>query len=332
MAEMLLAVDVGGTKCELALFPARGDDYQPIARKRFPSEQYGRLEDIIASYLQETSAEPSFASIGVAGVVSGGRGEVTNLPWVIDKDVIRAEFGFERVEMINDLTSVCASLSLLGPEDVMEIQAGEQRVGEVIGVVAPGTGLGEGYLVHREGLFYPRGCEGGHADFAPTDELQGELLTWMRNRENPVSFESLIAGPGVPNIYDFFHLCKGQQQSDHVREELTAADDRTPVIFNNAFGDRACPLCRRVVDLFLEILGSEAGNLALKLYARGGIYLGGGILPRIADQASFSGFLKAFRDKGKMAELMPSFSIRLILRKDAALIGVARYGREMLGR
>ncbi|WP_419175970.1 glucokinase [Desulfosediminicola sp.] len=326
---MLLAVDIGGTKCELALFPS-GSSLTPVARKRFASADYPDLEEIVAEFLSETGEKPTHACVGVAGVVSDGCGRVTNLPWIVREETVQQRFGFQAVQLINDLTSVCASLPILEGADLMEIQAGQPQAGQLIGVVAPGTGLGEGLLVQKDGLFFPRGCEGGHADFAPVDELQTELMKWMLGRRQRVSYESLIAGPGIPNLYDFLHEQQGIPELAEVRQEFDSTTDRTPVIFHHAFSEHPCLLCRQTIDLFLEILGAEAGNLALKLYARGGIYIGGGIVPRIADKVSFDGFRQAFQAKGKMAELMEKFPVQLILRKDAALLGVAKYGREIM--
>ncbi|WP_136805894.1 glucokinase [Desulfosediminicola flagellatus] len=332
MRATLLAVDVGGTKCELALFDATSTSYQSIARKRYPSGNYERLEDIIHEFLQEFSATPSYSCMGIAGVVSGGVARVTNLPWVIDEQSVAREFHLSGLHLINDLTAVCASLSLLTGDELFEIQRGDVQQGQLIGVVAPGTGLGEGVLVQGENFFFPRGSEGGHTDFGPVDEEQTELLKWMLRRRERVSYESLIAGPGIPNLYDFYREQIGMAEMEHVRDQMSRAADRTPIIFDNAFGDNPCPLCGKVVDLFLNILGAEAGNLALKLYARGGIYIGGGIVPRIADRVSFDGFLANFLAKGKMAQLMTTIPVNLIRKKDAALIGAARYGLEMLAR
>jgi glucokinase len=326
----LLAVDVGGTKCELAIFPAQGDSYEPIARSRYRSADYERLEDIIALFLKETGESPERSCMGIAGVVSAGVASVTNLPWVIEEEHVKREFHFKAVRFINDLTAVCASISLLKQDELLEIQHGEVQRGQLIGVIAPGTGLGEGVLVQNGDFFFPRGSEGGHTDFGPVGEEQVELLRWMRGRRERVSYESLIAGPGIPNIYDFYHQHMGIAETAHVHERMAAGEDRTAVIFENALSDFHCPLCRRVVDLFLQILGAEAGNLALKLYARGGVYIGGGIVPRIADKISFDGFLANFQAKGQMTKLMQTIPVHLILKKDAALIGVARCAREML--
>lgn len=329
LTETLLAVDVGGTKCELALFAGAEHNFQPLIRQRYQSADYERLEDIISTFLLETGASPAYASMGIAGVVSDGVASVTNLPWVIREDAVQHDFTLKGVRFINDLTAVCASIPLLRGDDLLEIQLGEVQVDQLIGVVAPGTGLGEGVLVQGDKYFFPRGSEGGHTDFGPVGEEQTELLRWMLNRRKRVSYESLIAGPGIPNIYDFFNEHIGIAELEHVSLLMQAAKDRTPVIFDNAFGETPSPLCRRVVDIFLEILGAEAGNLALKLYARGGIYIGGGIVPRIADKVSFDGFRASFTAKGKMERLMETIPVKLIQKKDAALIGAARYGLEV---
>ncbi len=329
MTETLLAVDVGGTKCELALFACEKHHFQPIVRHRYQSADYERLEDVITDFFVETDASPAYASMGIAGVVSDGVASVTNLPWVIKDDVLRHQFSLKGVGLINDLTAVCASISLLKGDELLEIQHGEVQPGQLIGVVAPGTGLGEGVLVQGKDFFFPRGSEGGHTDFGPVGEEQAELLRWMLNRRERVSYESLIAGPGIPNLYDFFHEYIGVSELPHVSQLLQVASDRTPIIFDNAFGEKSSPLCRRVVDLFLEILGAEAGNLALKLYARGGVFIGGGIVPRIAEKVSFDGFRSSFQAKGKMEKLMKTIPVKLIRKKDAALIGAARYGIEL---
>lgn len=332
VTQTLLAVDVGGTKCELAVFPLGGSGYSPLVRTRYICADFPCLEDIICRFLDETGARPHWASLGVAGVVSGGVGTVTNLPWVIREDRLAREYGLLGVRLINDMTAVCASLPLLAGDDLQEIQAGEPQPGQLIGVVAPGTGLGEGVLVQHDGVFFPRGSEGGHTDFGPVGEEQVELLRWAVTRLGRVCYEDLIAGPGIPNLYDFCHQRLGMTELPAVASQLAAVSDRTPVIFSNAFGPGASSLCRKVVDLFLDILGAEAGNLALKLYARGGIFIGGGIVPRIADQVDFSSFLNHFRAKSKMERLMETIPVHLIRRNDAALLGAARYGREIFSR
>lgn len=327
----LLAADIGGTKCELAVFDMGDPSYQALAGCRYASRDYGGIGEIIALFLEETGYRPELACLGVAGVTAKETATVTNLPWTIDTRLLTQEFAFQRIALLNDMTAVCASIALLQEEDLVEVQRGDEKAGEMIAVIAPGTGLGEGLLFKSDQMFFPRGCEGGHADFAPVNAEQVELLRWMMGkRGGPVTYEDLIAGPGIPFLYDFLHQSGKIAESESVRRMIAKADDRTPLIVGGALGPAPCPLCRRTVELFLAILGSEAGNLALKLYAKGGVYIGGGIMPRLAGQISFAGFLESFLRKGKMERLMATIPVRLITRKDAGLLGVARYGRTML--
>lgn len=322
----LLAVDVGGTKCELALYPFADELTAPIVQRRFPCHDFPGLEEIVSRFLDECGEHPSWASIDLAGVVSGDVGTVTNLPWKIESSALTERFGFSGVLLMNDMTALCASLPSLAGDDLLELQAGVAENAQAMAVVAPGTGLGEGMLIHTEHVFLPRGAEGGHSDFAPVGEEQLALLSWMLKHERRVSYEQLISGTGLPNVYDFCREYLRLGELEEIEAQMGTATDRTPLIFNGAFATPHSPACRRTVELFLEILGAEAGNVALKLYARGGLFIGGGILPRIADKADFSGFLTRFSDKGKMAGLLSTIPIHLILRSDAPLLGAAAYG------
>ena len=335
----LFAADIGGTKSELAIYQLTGSDGTSLLQKRYTNAEFTGIEEIIEHFLAEFDQVPQVACLAVAGVVGGGKAKLTNLPWDVDCRLLEKRFGFQRALLINDLTAVCSSLGMLKAADLLQIQAGCDVGGEVRGVVAPGTGLGEGFLVEFDEQVFVRGSEGGHTDFAPVDEEQLALLSWMQKKRQPVSYEMLIAGPGLANLYDFckeYHLIP---ESAWIVEALNKTKDRIPVIVGggtgtmSAKGDTPCPLCRRVIELFLSILGSEAGNLALKLYARGGMYLGGGILPRLLGHVSFDGFLKSFRAKGQMSGFMQDIPVYLILRKDAALIGAACFARlEMIKR
>ena len=329
----LLAVDIGGTKCELAVFSMADPDYVPLASRRYPSRDFGGIEEVIGLFLQETHLKPEYACLDVAGVTGQEVATVTNLPWLIDARRLTKEFGFRDTVLLNDMTAVCASIALLGKGDLLELQRGEEQDGQMIAVIAPGTGLGQGFLLQSESLFFPRGSEGGHADFAPVDEQQIELLSWMKRKsQGPVSYEDLIAGPGIPSLYDFLRETGLTPESEDIRAALEGARDRTPVIINGALGSSPCPLCRATVELFLAILGSEAGNLALKLYAKGGLFIGGGIMPRLVGQVSFAGFLENFLRKGKMEKLMATIPVHLILNKQAALLGAARFGMVAFSR
>jgi len=329
----LFAADIGGTKSELAIFSLIGADNRSVVQKRYANAQFAGIEEIIEQFLAEVDHIPQFACLAVAGVVADERARLTNLPWTIDCRHLEKRFGFHRAVLINDLTAVCSSIALLESADLMKIQAGSGQGGEVRGVVAPGTGLGEGLLVEFCGRLFARGSEGGHTDFAPVDAEQIALLGWMRQKIQPVSYETLIAGPGLAHLYDFCKEYHHLLESPWIGAAMAEEADRIPIIVAGAvgkIGSSPCPLCRRVVDLFLSILGSEAGNLALKLYAMGGIYLGGGILPRLVGSFTFDRFLKSFHAKGQMSNLMRDIPVYLILRKDAALIGAAGFARQEL--
>ncbi len=327
----LFAADIGGTKSELAVFLENGTDVSSISQKRYTNAEFTGIEEIIAEFLAELDELPQRVCLAVAGLVSGDRATLTNLPWNIDSRLLEKRFGFQRVILINDLTALCSSLTGLSPAELLEIQSVSGPGGEVRGVIAPGTGLGEGLLVDFAGQLFARGSEGGHTDFAPVTAEQLALLAWMQKKSKPVSYEMLIAGPGLAKLYDFCREYHQIAESAWIIESMSQVTDRIPIIVAGAtgtIGDRPCPLCRRVIELFLSILGSEAGNLALKLYARGGIYLGGGILPRLIDHFSFDGFLKSFHAKGPMSGLMKDIPVFLILRTDAALVGAAHFARH----
>ncbi len=323
----LFAADIGGTKSELAVFQEIDGDFRLLAEKRYTNAGFSGVEEIFSAFFGEFPYRPQVACIAIAGVVTGDRVQLTNLSWQVDSRALATRFGWHRVKLINDLTAVAAALSHLGPDDLADIQAGIRDKGEMRGVIAPGTGLGEGWLLEAEGRVFARGSEGGHCDFAPMDDEQMALLAWMRKKQTPVSYETLIAGPGLAHLYQFCMYYHGIPESPAIAEAMVLAADRIPLIVDGAVRESACPLCRRTIELFLTILGSETGNLALKLYARGGMYLGGGILPRLFGKVGFDGFLRSFCAKGPMTEFMRTIPVQVILKADAALLGAAHLGR-----
>lgn len=326
----LLAVDIGGTKSELAIFDFVAHGYTPLTRKKYASGDFSNLPEVISSFLNSVDTVPLYASIGVAGIVEGDTAQLTNIPWRIDCSDLTQQFGFKKAILINDLTALCNAIPLLSSPDLLEIKQGRANKNEMKGVIAPGTGLGQGFLLETTDHFFARGSEGGHVDFGPVDEEQTALLAWMQRKKQPVNYEMVISGSGIPNLYDFCMESSGILASPRITREMAGKRDRTPVIINGAVGSSPCPLCHKTVDLFLSILGSEAGNLALKLYAKGGIYIGGGIMPRLVDKVSFSGFVNSFLNKGVMTDLVKDIPVHLILKRDAGLIGAARIGQQLL--
>lgn len=321
------------TKTALAVFDLEDDlRSAPLVQGVYASRDFTGVPELVSSFLGETGYVPEYACLAVAGVVGNGQAELTNLPWVISESLLVARFGFTGAWLINDLTALCSSLPLLQTNDWIELQPGQEVPGGVRAVIAPGTGLGEGFLVQTGGATWAQGTEGGHCDFAPTDATQAALLDWMRRQHPgpaPVSYEMLCSGLGIPTLYAFFKA-SGMAETPAVRAALAKVGDQTPVIVNGALNDEnPCLLCRKTVETLLTILGAEAGNLALKLYSTGGLYIGGGIMPRLAGRISFAPLLAAFNNKEKMAALMATIPVRMITRKDAALLGAAGYGAAM---
>lgn len=328
--DTLLVADIGGTKSDLAIFSPSSSDLTPLFYKRYQNRSFSDPGVLFDTFFTESGYSPSFGCLAMAAPIRNEIVNLTNHPWEFSAPELKRRYSLNQLLFINDLTAISSAIPVLQNDaDVKVIQRGGSG-GEICGVVAPGTGLGEGLLVRVAGKNLVVGSEGGHCDFAPVDQEQLLLLEWMMKNHIPVSYENLISGTGLPNLYDY--ICESEKISfdANTAEEIVQAPDKTKAIIINALGSGPCPACVKTIEMFLSILGSEAGNLALKLYAMGGIYLGGGILPRLVEKFSFEGFLRNFRAKGEMAELMNDFPVYLILRPDAALLGAARYAREVI--
>jgi len=325
----LLAADIGGTKSDLAIVEhSQAPGTPPLRHKRYLNSSFPDFNVILSDFLHN-SPVPEFGCMGVAAVINRGIAKLTNLDWILSENELQKQFGFKKVTLINDLTAVCASLPLLQGDKLLTIQQGKQTGNGIQAVIAPGTGLGEGFLLQHEDCFFPQGSEGGHADFAPLNREQEQLLSFMRNKHKAVSYELLCSGLGIPNIFDFFATTDIPRDSGQLTT-IEQVADRTPAIVEGAHGSDPCPLCQKTVSVFLEILGAEAGNLALKTLCTDGLFIGGGILPRIASRVSFAPFLKNFRHKEKMKALMASIPVHIIMKNDAALLGSVHYGQYLL--
>lgn len=326
---MLLAGDVGGTKTNLALFDAAHGPHNPLEEATLPSAQYPSLEKLIEEYLSQVSRRPSAAYIGVAGPVVQGHASVTNLSWEIEETHLSEALPFERVHLINDLEAIASAIPLLGAGDLHTLNDREPHPGGAIAVVAPGTGLGEAYLTWDGSRYEAQPSEGGHTDFAPADALQIGLLRYLQEMHGHVSWERVCSGMGIPNIYTYLKASGAASEPPWLAEELANAADATPVIVNHALQSEApCELCARTVGVFVSVLGAEAGNMALKTLATGGVYLGGGIPPRILPALGDGRFISAFRNKGRFEEFMMRLPVHVILNPKAALFGVAGYGLQ----
>lgn len=323
---MLLAGDIGGTKTVLALFKEEGGakfEHQPLREAVFPSSAYNSFEAIIETFLADFTGTLSGASFGVAGPVVDNRAEVTNLPWIIDAEVITSRFSVE-TKLLNDLEAIAHAVPHLNADDLMVLHAGDPEPRGAIAVIAPGTGLGEAFLVWTGDRYEAYPSEGGHAAFAPITPQQSNLLAYWQKRLDHVSYERLCSGMGIPNIYQYLRDSEAFDEPQWLREQLETAVDPTPVIVQTAVSlSHDVAICSRTLDLFMEILGTEAANLALKVLATGGVYIGGGIPPRILPQLQASRFMALFQRKGRFSDLMARMPVRVIRNPQVALLGAA---------
>ncbi|NMC02979.1 MAG: glucokinase [Chloroflexi bacterium] len=327
---MLLAGDIGGTKTNLAIIDPAGGVGKTVAEATFPSGRYPSLESIVQQFLNQTGIEVSRASFGVAGPVVGGRATITNLPWVMDEHNLQRAFDLEAVYLLNDLVSIAYAVPHLEGRDLHVLNEGRPEPGGAIAVLAPGTGLGEAFLTWEGTRFSAHPSEGGHADFAPVNKLQIKLLRYLHDRFDHVSYERICSGMGLPNIYRFFKDTDAYEEPEWLAERLASASDLTPVIVTAAFDEeRPCPLCQATLEMFVAILGAEAGNLALKVLSTGGVYLAGGIPPRILLALERESFMDAFLRKGRLSHLLAPMPVRVVLNSKAALLGAVHYGLEM---
>jgi glucokinase len=322
---MLLAGDIGGTKTVLALFETKAQHEEivrhPVSERTFPSAQYQSLETIIEEFLAETPATVTSGSFGVAGPVVAGVARVTNLPWTIDAAAIAEQFGFP-IHLLNDLEAIATAVPHLEGTDLITLQEGEAAPGGAIAVIAPGTGLGEGFLVWNGVRYEAHPSEGGHTAFGPTTPEQLDLLTYWLPRMGHVSYERVCSGLGMPNIYTFLRETGRYPEPDWLRALLDEATDPTPVIVKAAVNSEAA-ICVATLEIFMEILGDEAGNMALMVLATGGVYLGGGIPPRILPQLQKGPLLKFFNDKGRFSEIMSHIPVHVIYNPKVGLYGAA---------
>ena len=326
---MLLAGDIGGTKTVLAVFSPETGAHAPLAEATFPSGRYGRLEAIVREFLAQVTFPIDRACFGVAGPVVAGTAQVTNLPWLMSETSLKETFSWRAVRLLNDLESIAYAVPILEPDDLHTLNIGAPVLRGNIGVIAPGTGLGEAFLIWEGSRYRAHASEGGHSSFAPSSELEIGLLHYMRAQlgQGHVSYERVCSGLGIPNIYEYLKQSGYAEEPAWLAEALAGAAVATPVIMDSALGiSQTCALTAATLKTFVSILGSEAGNLALKVLSTGGIYVGGGIPPRLRATFDDPAFLEAFRSKGRFRELLTQIPVHVILNPKTAVLGAASYG------
>jgi glucokinase len=327
---MILAGDIGGTNTRLGLFTPEAGPHAPVAQKQYPSHAYAGFEEIVHTFLSEYKASVDRASIGVAGPIKNNRVALTNLPWIIDGKTVCRETGIGEVTLLNDLEAMAYAIPNLGPSMLETIKPGAAAPKGVKALIAPGTGLGEVFLTWDGNRYQPHSSEGGHTEFGPRNALEIDLLTYMLSRHRHVSYEQVCSGIGIPNLYSFFRDTGRYPESPSLALALSEVKDKTPPIINGALREPdPHPICLAVLELFVSILGAHAGNLAVTVSSFGGVYVGGGIPPRIAGHIRTPVFLESFLDKGRMTAMVADMPIYLITHPNAAQLGAACHALKL---
>jgi glucokinase len=327
---MIVAGDVGGTKTAVALFEGSDETLRPVRQAVYHSRDHGSLEAIVTAFLRAGPTGPLAAGcFGMPGAVLDGKVVTTNLPWTVEETHLAAALGVPRVKLLNDLEATAYGMLHLKPADFVPLnpQAGPRRHGHVA-VLAAGTGLGEAFLCWDGVQYHPMASEGGHVDFAPHTDQEIDLLRYLRLKYGHVSYERIVSGPGFYNVYCFLHDTGATAATPELAHALIGADDPTAVISHFGLG-RCDPLAVATLEMFCRLYGAEAGNMALKCVAVGGVFLGGGIAPKILPALRTGAFLSAFTDKGRFRPLLESIPVFVSLNPETGLLGAAHFATRL---
>jgi glucokinase len=326
---MILAGDIGGTNSRMGLFSQAVGRLHLERETIYPSREHSGLAEIVAKFLAGQDISVSQAAFGIAGPVLNGVVSTPNLPWVIDQAELSRQSRIEDLSLINDLEAHAWGVDELEPDDFVALNTGMPLPGNAA-LIAAGTGLGEACLYWDGASRRPFACEGGHSDFAPRNELEMGLLTYLQKKLGRVSYERILSGRGLKNIYDFLRDSGIEQEPPSLREEITQASDPAAVISNHGMAGTSA-ICTRVLDVFVSVYGAEAGNLALKLMATGGVFISGGIVARILPKLSTPAFMLAFAAKGRLQALVEKIPVNVVTNDRVGLLGAARYAAHNPG-
>jgi glucokinase len=335
---MLLAGDVGGTKTLLGLFESAAGRPAPLAIAEFVTLDYAGLDAIIETFLTAQGVAPrqlTALTVGAAGAITGQVAELTNVPWRVDASALSRRFGVERVRLLNDLQAMAYSVPVLRADELAFLQEGTKIESGNVALIAAGTGLGVGMLLNVNGRLIPGQSEGGHADFAARTPRELEMVAALTAVLGRVSAEHILSGPGLVNVYGFTHgavdIARTPRDGGRLCDGVGPLDDPSdlpPRITASAFAGR-CPRCVEAVEMFVEAYGAEAGNLALRMVATAGVYVGGGIAPRILPALQAGRFIAAFRAKAPMDGLVSKIPVAVILNRKSGLLGAAVHANSV---
>lgn len=324
MTEMILAGDIGGTKTHLALFENQ-EKRQWITDAKFKSAEFENLHSIVSEFL---SAHPGFkierACFGIAGPIQDGKCRATNLPWIVDAELISKDANIPHVFLINDLEANAFGIDCLNEDEFFSLNEGKKNKGNAA-LISAGTGLGEAGLFWDKERYHPFACEGGHCSFAPENDLEIKLLRYLYKQYDHVSFERILSGSGLYHLYRFLIDEGFEKEKESVKKAFETTDPAK--VITEMGMKNLCPACVRALYWFVSIYGSEAANLALKMLAIGGVFIGGGIAPKILKALSEGDFMKRFITKGRFTSLLLGIPVKVVLNEDTALLGAAYYAR-----
>ena len=327
---VIMAADVGGTKTYLAMYTPDGGGFEPVVETRYTTAEYSSLGTMLRRFVEESGKRPQRVVVGVPGPVRQLPVRAVNLPWKIHPDELRAALQIDRVTLLNDLEATAYGTQALDPDDVIVLNEGVvDRQGNVA-VIAAGTGLGEGGLCWTGDRYTAIASEGGHATFSPSNQAEVELWGFLAARFGHVSWERVVSGPGLAAIYDFLRDRGYGEESDWFAKELKQSEDRAGSISRAALEGR-CPLASQALELFVSLYGAEAGNLGLKIMATGGIFIGGGIAPKIVEALRSDAFMAGYLNKGRMGEALRLIPVKVVLNDKTALLGAAYRGAQLEG-
>ena len=321
---MILAGDIGATRTRLAAFQTEGNRLDCVVQKTYPSQEHSGLLEVLREFIRTEGIPVHSACFGVAGPVRGGKSKISNLPWTIDCKELAAQLKLNSVGLLNDLEAYAYGIDALESKDFVTLSEGLEDAEGNRAVISAKTGLGMAGLFWDGFRHHPFACEGGHADFAPRNELQAELFSYLQKKFGHVSCERVLSGPGIRSIYDFLHETKKAEEPESLRDQIKNARDASALIAQLALAGSA-PICVQAMDVFVSILGAETGNCALRYMTTGGIFIAGVIAAKNVEKLKNAAFLQAFLDKGRMSSLLKDMPIRVILNDDCGLIGSARY-------
>jgi len=321
---MILAGDIGGTRTRLAAFQTEGNRLQCVVERTYKSQEHAGLSEILAQFVRSEGIPVHSACLGVAGPVRSGRSKISNLPWTIESREVAGQLKLNYVGLLNDLEAYAYGIDALESKDFISLSEGSEDAEGNRAVISARTGLGMAGLYWDGFRHHPFACEGGHADFAPRNPLETELLTYLQKKFGRISYERILSGPGIRNIYEFLRETGKAEEPASLREQMQAAPD-VPALISKLALEGKSPICDQALSIFVSILGAETGNCALRYMTTGGIFIGGIIAAKIVSRMKNPIFMQSFLDKGRMENLLKDMPVKVIMNDDCGLIGAARF-------